>query len=396
MAAFVQDGEKAGGRILKEMEKYYPDDKDMIFLLGTKTSNDSMAAYYLEKSLELDPTNNLARSSLYGAYRNLRDFEKMRTLNEQTIATRGYGYSWLAETYALSDNFRAGVERLKKAQELFPENNEIPFSLARLFELNDQFEEAEKTYSTFIDVDQPPAPSFWGLSPNTLFTYRGQYRKLLAFADRNIEWCRQHNTIDAANTALVKAIIQLLGWEDKEAARREFELSTQIGQGDGRHVVYLLIMLGDYEGAEKFAAKYYRMEDDMKILMHIQKGECAKAVALASRMLKLPTEDRGSEFAYLYGLSSCFLELGQTEEAIAALRQLQVKYNYYMPAWARAFFYPKSIYALGKIYEQQGDTRRAIENYEKFLDLWQDADADLPDLIDAKARYAKLKGISEK
>ncbi len=34
----------------------------------------------------------------------------------------------------------------------------------------------------------------------------------------------------------------------------------------------------------------------------------------------------------------------------------------------------KSFYMLGKIHEQQGNTAKAIENYEKFLDLWKDAD----------------------
>ena len=37
-----------------------------------------------------------------------------------------------------------------------------------------------------------------------------------------------------------------------------------------------------------------------------------------------------------------------------------------------------------------------ILNTEKFLDLWKDADEDLPDLIDAKMRYARLKGTSAK
>jgi len=51
---------------------------------------------------------------------------------------------------------------------------------------------------------------------------------------------------------------------------------------------------------------------------------------------------------------------------------------------------------LGKIYAKKGDTQLAIQNYEKFLDLWKDADEDLPDLIDAKKRLAKLKEMSNK
>ena len=57
-------------------------------------------------------------------------------------------------------------------------------------------------------------------------------------------------------------------------------------------------------------------------------------------------------------------------------------------------YYPKSLYLLGKIYEKKGDQKVAIENYEKFLDLWKAADKDLPELIDAKARLANLKGVA--
>lgn len=41
---------------------------------------------------------------------------------------------------------------------------------------------------------------------------------------------------------------------------------------------------------------------------------------------------------------------------------------------------------LGKIYEEQGDTVKAKENYEKFLELWKDADPGLSEVEDARTR----------
>jgi len=53
--------------------------------------------------------------------------------------------------------------------------------------------------------------------------------------------------------------------------------------------------------------------------------------------------------------------------------------------------YAKSFYMLGKIHEEQGDTTKAIENYDKFLDLWKDADPGLAEFEDARKRLAGLK-----
>jgi len=53
--------------------------------------------------------------------------------------------------------------------------------------------------------------------------------------------------------------------------------------------------------------------------------------------------------------------------------------------------YAKAFYMLGKIYQQHSDTAKAIEHYEKFLDLWKDADPGIAEVEDAKKRLAGLK-----
>jgi len=51
----------------------------------------------------------------------------------------------------------------------------------------------------------------------------------------------------------------------------------------------------------------------------------------------------------------------------------------------------RSIYMLGKIYEEQGNKSKAIEHFQKFLDLWKDADSGLPEVEDARNRLEGLK-----
>jgi tetratricopeptide (TPR) repeat protein len=52
--------------------------------------------------------------------------------------------------------------------------------------------------------------------------------------------------------------------------------------------------------------------------------------------------------------------------------------------------YAKAFYKLGLIAERTGDRAKAVENYRKFLDLWQAADPGLSEVRDARARLAML------
>ena len=57
----------------------------------------------------------------------------------------------------------------------------------------------------------------------------------------------------------------------------------------------------------------------------------------------------------------------------------------------RCLIRPTWHYELAKLYEGKGLKAKAIAQHEKFLDIWKNADADRPELVDAKERLAKLK-----
>ena len=54
-------------------------------------------------------------------------------------------------------------------------------------------------------------------------------------------------------------------------------------------------------------------------------------------------------------------------------------------------FRARSDYQLGVLYERTGQQKPALEATRRFLDAWAKADADLPELKDARARLMRLQ-----
>ena len=73
-------------------------------------------------------------------------------------------------------------------------------------------------------------------------------------------------------------------------------------------------------------------------------------------------------------LANAYLELGQLEEAITEYnRILKLNPNY-----------PLLHYHLGQAYERKGQGEQARAEYQPFLEIWKDADQDVPEVIAAK------------
>jgi tetratricopeptide (TPR) repeat protein len=88
-------------------------------------------------------------------------------------------------------------------------------------------------------------------------------------------------------------------------------------------------------------------------------------------------------------LAYAFFQKGDWDKAIEKyLEFLKVEPLGYEPqeSWILAHFH------LGKLYEQKGQPEDAVKYYQRFLEIWKDADPDLPVLTEAKKCLARLKG----
>jgi tetratricopeptide (TPR) repeat protein len=88
-------------------------------------------------------------------------------------------------------------------------------------------------------------------------------------------------------------------------------------------------------------------------------------------------------------LPRLYVEIGDLDSAINEYERLIT----FDPASTdRRWAHPLYFYRIAKLYEKKGWEGKAIEQYQKFLSLWKNADLGHPEVEDAKKRLAGLKG----
>jgi len=101
--------------ILKDMEKLYPDEKEMLYNIGDLAYHAfqySTAERYFQKVLELDPTFERALQHLAWIYSDTGQHEKFKEVADRLIAVNErVGYEVMGEHYAFINSFSASVNR---------------------------------------------------------------------------------------------------------------------------------------------------------------------------------------------------------------------------------------------------------------------------------------------
>lgn len=154
--------------------------------------------------------------------------------------------------------------------------------------------------------------------------------------------------------------------------------------------------------AEKLATETSKLFPNGTIWNGVQLPGIRAAIALnrnqASRSLELlaaasPYERSYFEPVYLRGLA--YLRLRKGAEAVAEFRKnVDHKGANWAATWAHPYwgqFYALSYLGLARGAALAGDTANAKKGIQDFLELWKDADPDIPVLQQAKAQYAELQ-----
>jgi tetratricopeptide (TPR) repeat protein len=149
-------------------------------------------------------------------------------------------------------------------------------------------------------------------------------------------------------------------------------------------------------GMNKKAIRYYH---HLMGMIELKRENFSKAVEFFKRGISLLQYQFHGEYTqwltpdshalFMEPLALAYYKMGDldtAQEEYEKITSLSTGRLYY------GDIYAKSFYMLGKICEEKGWKGKAIEYYEKFLDLWKDADPGIAEIEDAKKRLAGLKG----
>ena len=184
----------------------------------------------------------------------------------------------------------------------------------------------------------------------------------------------------------------------------------------------------DFNGAEQAARNEIRYGKGAvwnSLLIALERGETARAARLKETFLQIvPYPARGSRNelrSYDYYLGTLALREKQPEKAIAhfqaALRHLPPSsgLDLYEDCLANAYLdlgrlddaikeyqrilrlnpnYPLAQYHLAQAYGRKGQVEQARNAYERFLQIWKSADADIPEVVAAKKELMALSSRS--
>jgi tetratricopeptide (TPR) repeat protein len=161
-------------------------------------------------------------------------------------------------------------------------------------------------------------------------------------------------------------------------------------------------MCGDAARAEKLAAERSKLFPNGTIWNAVQLPGIRAAIALSrnqpARSVELlasatPYERAYFDAVYLRGLA--YLRLNKGIEAVAEFRKIVEHKDanwastWRHPAWGQ--FYSPSHLGMARGFALAGEQAKAKRAFEEFIELWREADPDIPIFQQAKAEYAKLK-----
>jgi serine/threonine protein kinase/Flp pilus assembly protein TadD len=395
----------------------YPDDPIANNSLGVIYNNieePEKAAERYEICVKQRGAPYLYFGNLCGAYTQLGQYDKARAVVEGYLKTHpetAAAYSDLAGCYLSEGQYDQALAEADKAFTLAPSNFGIYATLGQAAMLKGDAARAEAEFKRLTEaavkagtpwrrinlavfyasrgrnkdaleqislataeirqVGEPSWMTVFNFFSASVFAGAGRYAEALKAAEQSYRIAEAGEDMTFVRFALWSKGIAYLGLESPaEAQKTADELKALVEKGMNKKSIHI-----------------WR---DLQARIDLAMGNYARAVENARAAVdSLPPQSSYSraDGNYFDTLAKAYEATGELEKARHAYHGLQKLTR------GRSFgghLYALSFYRVGLIAEKQGDKAAARRNYERFLEIWKDADPGLPEVEDAKKRLLAL------
>jgi tetratricopeptide (TPR) repeat protein len=422
--AFCASTIAEGIGFFKKLLALYPDDAEALGELGAMYRNIEawdLAAEQFEKVLTVDDGDELSYENLAVIYSVRGDYQKaIDLLRSKREAFAGYFgfHNRLATAYLCLHQYDLALGEARMAWTADPTDFE-PIELEGLIHLvRGDPVAAEASFRDLLESDLPQFQMIGRAWLAHLALARGRYVALKAEVRAGLEHARTALLTPELRAAEIFTMRSLsiqdrLRTLDLAGAYQESSLAAEAARETGRpdyinlglHLQgIVLAKMKRFDEADLVAKKlresversgtksdlrYCRLLEGEVSRANGDLGEAVHAFEAALSLLPRESYKLDIHILFLDALASAFYEqrewdkARETYERITALSTGRVRWG---------DLYARSYYWLGKIRLAQGDEERAAQSYKRFLEIWDQADPDLPEINEAK-RFVAASGV---
>lgn len=301
-------------------------------------------------------------------------------------------YNVLGICYLGQGRYDEAIAAHQRYVQLAPAEPNSHDSLGMSFQQSGSYERAAAEYNAALSLDPEFEPAIIHLGD--VYFQQGRYRDAIRQYRRYI----QVTGSDAARAVASNSLAQVY-WRQRDFSRAEQAADDETRYAKGAVWSKLLLELerGETVKAAQLKVRFLKYFEDVPnpgrgsrderrshdyylgyLALHEKQPDQAIAHFQAALHHLPPTSGQD---LYEDCLANAYLELGRLDEAIAEYqRVLRLNPNY-----------PVAQYRLAQAYQRKGQASQARAAYGRFLQIWKSADADIPEVADAKKELLAIK-----
>jgi tetratricopeptide (TPR) repeat protein len=424
-AEFYRDSEKTYDKAIEAYRKHlelYPDDSIAntnlgVLYMSTEQWDKAIKRYLVQiegKDESFFPYTNIAES-----YRAKGMYETARKVLEgyiQDIQESNEIRLELSLNYFLQGEYDLALAEADKAISVNPDSIPVLFYRGNVYVCKEDFDKAEEDYFKVLERKELGYHLYIRILLGTSHILRGkfesgreQYRQGLELAEklgdnwwrvcfyiwRAYSYLKSGSPEDAlkdceAAWSIAPDSADSLKWQRRALYYKGQAFLEMNSAAEARKAADIIRELVD-EGTNKKDIRYC---NHLLGLIELERKNYSKAIEYFTEAISLLPYENGMEpFAndqvnFAEDLASAFYESGDMERAREEHEKIL---TFTMGKLYFGDIYARSLYWLGRIHEGKGQKSKAIDFYEKFLELWKDADPGFPEVEDSTERLIGLQ-----